>query len=98
MAKQIIKVMEKDQRFWIIELLESLKKRYKKKSRYQVWEEDNHPKLIQGLDMLNQKIDYIHQNPVKRGLVRKAEDWKYSSASNYLGLDSDFEIDMLEVF
>ncbi|MEM7575357.1 MAG: transposase [Bacteroidota bacterium] len=29
---------------------------------------------------------YIHNNPVKAGLVQKAEDWKYSSASDYAGL------------
>jgi putative transposase len=29
---------------------------------------------------------YIHQNPVKAKLVKKAEDWEFSSASDYLGL------------
>ena len=31
-------------------------------------------------------FNYIHQNPVKAGLTEKAQDWKYSSASDYLGL------------
>ena len=30
------------------------------------------------------KLEYIHNNPVKAGLVGKPEDWKYSSARNYL--------------
>ncbi len=30
------------------------------------------------------KIDYIHYNPVKAGLVSKMEDWKFSSYRNYL--------------
>lgn len=34
--------------------------------------------------MMIQKIDYIHNNPVKRGFVDHAEDWRYSSARNYL--------------
>jgi hypothetical protein len=29
-------------------------------------------------------IDYIHQNPVRRGLVKRAVDWTWSSASWYL--------------
>ena len=33
-------------------------------------------------EILNQKIEYIHYNPVKRGLVNKPECWKYSSAYN----------------
>lgn len=32
---------------------------------------------------------YIHQNPVKAGLVRKATDWSYSSAQAYAGLRSE---------
>ena len=34
---------------------------------------------------LKQKIDYIHQNPVKREIVAYAEDYLYSSAVNYAG-------------
>jgi len=30
-------------------------------------------------------IDYIHQNPVRRGLVRQATDWPWSSARFYAG-------------
>ncbi len=33
--------------------------------------------------ILRQKIDYVHNNPVRRGLVENACDWPYSSASNY---------------
>jgi putative transposase len=35
--------------------------------------------------MMQQKIEYIHQNPVKRGYVDQAEHWRYSSARDYLG-------------
>ena len=31
-------------------------------------------------------FNYIHQNPTKAGLVRKDEDWDYSSAKDYVGL------------
>lgn len=37
---------------------------------------------------MQQKLDYIHQNPVKRGYVDKPEHWRNSSARNYLGLES----------
>ena len=35
--------------------------------------------------MMRQKLDYIHQNPVKRGYVSDPTHWRYSSARNYLG-------------
>jgi putative transposase len=37
------------------------------------------------LDTAQQMIDYIHANPVRRGLVDRAEDWKWSSAAWYCG-------------
>ncbi len=38
--------------------------------------------------ILRSKIDYIHNNPVRAGLVKKPQDWEYSSARNYLEPDS----------
>ena len=32
----------------------------------------------------NQKLQYIHANPVRKGFVEKPEAWKYSSARNWL--------------
>jgi putative transposase len=51
---------------------------------YKVWEEGSHPEAIYSDDFARQKIDYIHFNPVKAGLVAKAEDWPNSSARAYL--------------
>ena len=33
---------------------------------------------------LREKLDYMHLNPVRAGLVRKAEEWRWSSARWYL--------------
>jgi hypothetical protein len=43
--------------------------------------------------VLRQKLDYIHQNPVKRGYVDSPEHWRYSSARNYAG-----QVGLIEVF
>jgi hypothetical protein len=44
----------------------------------------------------DEKLEYIHYNPVKKGFVEKPEDWKYSSAWNYLlEDDSLIEIDRI---
>jgi hypothetical protein len=46
--------------------------------------------------MLNQKTDYIHTNPVRRGYIDVPEHWRYSSARNYyLDDHSVLEIDPL---
>ena len=96
-AKEMLTFLSHDSRPWILNLLNELKKKHKKSSTYQFWEEGNHPKLIQGMEMFNQKVEYIHNNPVKRGLVEKPEHWIYSSARHFAGLESLLDIDDLEV-
>jgi hypothetical protein len=39
------------------------------------------------------KINYIHQNPVKRGYVYDASHWRYSSARNYAGEKGLIEVE-----
>ncbi len=55
----------------------------KSASKYQIWQEGYHPKMILTDDEFGQKINYIHNNPVKKGLVNQPEEWKYSSYRNY---------------
>lgn len=43
--------------------------------------------------MMRQKIDYIHQNPVKRGYIEQPEHWRYSSARDYAGVDGLLPVD-----
>ena len=47
---------------------------------------------VRDLDELREKVNYIHQNPVKRGLVERGEDWVWSSARDYLGVKGVIEI------
>jgi putative transposase len=53
---------------------------YRRGHRYSLW--DHHPniRLLTSESMLMQRVHYTHQNPVRAGLVEKAEDYKYSSA------------------
>jgi putative transposase len=60
--------------------------------RHQFWQEGVHPKQIQGEEMMRQKIEYIHQNPVRRGYIDNPEHWRYSSARNYLGIEGVLEV------
>lgn len=46
---------------------------------------DNKPIELWSNAIIDQKIEYIHQNPVEEGLVFRAEDYVYSSAIDYAG-------------
>jgi len=70
----------------ILEQLAFYKKAHKTHTEYQVWQEGFQPKLILNEKMMIEKINYIHQNPVKRGYVDECKHWRYSSARDYEGL------------
>jgi REP element-mobilizing transposase RayT len=91
-AKQIIQYLAENNVKQILEQLAFYKKAHKDDRAYQFWQEGVHPELIQGDEKMRQKIDYIHQNPVKRGYVDKAEHWRYSSARDYLGQQGLLEV------
>lgn len=52
---------------------------------YQFWRHDNKPIELWSNKVIDEKINYIHQNPVEAGLVFRAEDYLYSSAIDYAG-------------
>lgn len=58
--------------------------RMQESSQYQVWQEGSHPEAIFTEKFARQKMDYIHMNPVRAGLVETADQWQYSSARAYL--------------
>ena len=45
--------------------------------------------------MIDQKVEYIHQNPVEAGIVLCAEDYPYSSAKDYAGEKGLLKIELL---
>ena len=47
--------------------------------------DDNKPIELWSTKVIQEKINYIHQNPVEAGLVFKAENYMYSSAIDYAG-------------
>ena len=82
-AKEIIKNLRTDENEIVLKEFRESKPEHKTTSKHQVWQESFHPQEIISYEMLRQKIEYIHYNPVRKNLVEKAEDWKYSSAIDY---------------
>jgi REP element-mobilizing transposase RayT len=62
-----------------------------KDRKYQVWERNALTVPIWTENVLLQKLDYIHNNPVKAGLCTNASDYKYSSAAFYDNGGNDFD-------
>ena len=94
-AKRIIALLEQEQKTWALNQFQYYKQSAKTKSDYQVWQEGFHPQQIVSEEMLHQKIDYLHHNPVRIGVVERPEDWVYSSARDYGGGKGIIELDAL---
>ncbi len=96
-AFEIIKQLKMEKKVWALNVLQNYKVPHKTESRYQVWQEGFHPQMITDENMLTQKIEYMHWNPVKRGFVDMPEAWRYSSARNFSGEQGVLQVDSLEL-
>ncbi len=85
-ARAIIDLLEEHHNNDLLKKLKKNKLHHKTFSNYQLWQESSHPQEISTDEMMRQKVEYIHNNPVRRGYVDEACDWRYSSARNYEGL------------
>lgn len=54
---------------------------FEENGNYQFWQETNMPELIANEKFYLQKATYLEQNPVRKGYVRAAGHWVYSSAN-----------------
>jgi hypothetical protein len=77
-------LLEQERCDWLLNQFAYLRARHKVESDHQVWQEGFHPQAIADDTMMEQKLDYLHANPVARGLVAAAEHWRYSSAHEWL--------------
>ena len=62
---------------------------------YQVWTHENHAILLYSNNFIREKVEYIHNNPVRAGIVKNPEDYLYSSARNYASLEALIDISVL---
>ncbi len=80
---------------WMLKRFEFAAKEHARTSEFQVWTHENHAVELFSKEFTQQKLDYIHQNPVRSGIVDAPEDYVYSCARNYAGLKGRIEIDLL---
>jgi putative transposase len=66
--------------------------KFKNKQSNQIWTHENHAEHIYSDKFLKQKINYIHENPVRLGIVEKPEDYLYSSARNYADIEGVIDV------
>ncbi len=62
---------------------------------YKFWKDGNEAKDLITAPFALQKLNYLHQNPVRAEIVDKAEDYRYSSAIDYAGGMGMLKVELL---
>jgi REP element-mobilizing transposase RayT len=81
---ETIKSEPESRREWMLERFKLATESHSRNKNHQFWEYGNHPEEIYSNKFMWSKLDYIHLNPVRAGIVEKASQYIYSSASNYV--------------
>ena len=76
---------------WMLERFNLAAEKSSNVKHHQFWRHDNKPIELWSNAVIDEKIDYIHQNPVEAGFVDEPHHYLYSSAMDYAG-----EIGLLE--
>jgi putative transposase len=76
---------QESRREWLIWFFEREGKRNPNNKQFQFWQQHSHPIELFNNFMMDQKVEYIHNNPVEAGIVTRPEDYLYSSAIDYSG-------------
>jgi putative transposase len=94
-SKAIIKLIMDGQESrgeWMLQQFRDACSHLKRNQEYKVWQDSNQAKIINTNDFFYEKLAYIHNNPVEEMLVGRPEEYMFSSARNYAGLDYLLEI------
>ena len=79
----------------VLTIFKNAGEKLKRIKKYKVWQDGNHPIVLYSNKFIWQKLEYIHNNPVKYGLSECAEEYLFSSARNYADLDHVLEVVLL---
>ena len=81
---------------WLLWLMKRAGEKNSNITNRQFWQQNNKPIELWSEEVIDQKVDYIHNNPILSGFVLEAHHWKYSSAIDYSGGKGVLNIDFVE--
>ncbi|MCL4510304.1 MAG: transposase [Bacteroidetes bacterium] len=83
-SQRITALLEETKRLDVLAVFRAAAAEEGRGNKYKVWQEGFHPIAIDSEEFFHQKLNYLHDNPVRKGFVERPEHWMYSSARNYL--------------
>ncbi len=96
-SKKIVDAIQKipeSRRKWLLDKFSFEARRTGRAENYKLWKDDNHAVDLSAIDIMG-KIDYIHNNPVRAGIVDEPDHYIYSSAIDYTGVNGLVNVDLI---
>jgi REP element-mobilizing transposase RayT len=87
-----IQIIPESRSEWMLNRFGFNARQHSQNKDFQVWTHENHAIYLYGPKFIREKLDYLHNNPVRSGIVEKPENYLYSSARFYAGLDCLLEV------
>ncbi len=91
--KLMVENLQESRKEWIQWMMKRAGSKNSNVQNSQFWQQHNKPIELLSQKVIDQKVDYIHHNPVDAGFVKEPHYWKYSSAIDYSGGTGLLEID-----
>ena len=99
-SKEILKLVnentQESRKEWLLMIFKYHAKFNKRVEKFQFQTHENHAVELTSIEMIESRVNYIHQNPVRAGYVEQEHEYIYSSAKNFAGLINLMEIDELQ--
>lgn len=78
-----IHLVPESRRNWMLNIFKNSAEKNSQNANFQIWLRQNHAEHIHSKKFFLQKLNYIHNNPVRAGIVQKPSDYLHSSAGDY---------------
>ena len=94
-SKEIVRLIQEEpesRREWMLDKFKFAGKYNPKITNYKFWQDGNKPIVLYSPKFTQQKLNYIHNNPVKERIVVETQEYLFSSARNYAGLDGLLDV------
>ena len=97
-SREILKVLgriNESRKEWLLRAFAKEGERLKRITRNKVWQDGNHPISLDTNKMMNERLDYLHNNPVEDDIVFEPVHYLYNSAGDYAGIKGMVKVELI---
>jgi REP element-mobilizing transposase RayT len=96
LKKEILSHPQESRREWMLWMMKRAGLKNGNNKDFQFWQQHNHPLELDNNTIKDNTLEYIHNNTIEAGFVDKQEDYLYSSARDYMGIQGKLSINIIE--